>query len=84
MNAPNGTVLTIGQRWIERDNRNPREVEIAGFDEAKGKVQIKGETGKLTWAKLERFSGKSGGYRLKEADSTPIEPALIETDPTAL
>ena len=53
----------IGSKWKERDVRVARTVEIIRYDVAKRRVRIAClETERLTWAKLERFNGKSGGY----------------------
>jgi hypothetical protein len=53
----------IGSKWKERDARVARTVEIIRYDVAKRRVRIAClETERLTWAKLERFNGKSGGY----------------------
>jgi hypothetical protein len=41
-----------------------RTVEVIRHDVANGRVRINClETQKLTWAKPERFNGKSGGYQ---------------------
>lgn len=55
----------IGSRWQECDNRFTRTVEVVrGFDQVEQKVRIKNvQTGRVTWARLARFSGKSGGYK---------------------
>ena len=53
----------IGSKWKERDVRVVRTVQIIRYDVAKRRVRIAClETDRLTWAKLERFNGKSGGY----------------------
>ena len=53
----------IGSKWKERDVRIARTVEIIRYDVAKRRVRIAClETERLTWAKLDRFNGKSGGY----------------------
>jgi hypothetical protein len=53
----------IGSKWKERDVRVARTVQIIRYDVAKRRVRIAClETERLTWAKLERFNGKSGGY----------------------
>jgi hypothetical protein len=53
----------IGSKWKERDVRVARTVQIIRYDVAKRRVRIAClETDRLTWAKLERFNGKSGGY----------------------
>ena len=51
----------IGSVWKENDKRSlqlPRKV--LAHDRAKGKVQLDGYP--TTWAKVERFNGKSSGY----------------------
>jgi hypothetical protein len=46
------------------DTRVRRTVEVIRHDMANGRVRINClETQKLTWAKPERFNGKSGGYQ---------------------
>jgi hypothetical protein len=53
----------IGSKWKDRDLRKPRTVQVIRYDPAKRRVRIAClETDKLTWAKVERFNGKSGGY----------------------
>ena len=53
----------IGSRWKERDLRVERTIRVVRYDLEKGRVRITClETDKLTWAKVERFNGKSGGY----------------------
>ena len=51
----------IGSCWKENDPRpiSGRRTVIA-HDKAKGKVQLGGYP--KTWAKVERFNGKRGGY----------------------
>lgn len=55
----------IGSLWQECDNRFSRVVEVVhGFDPVEDKIRIKGrDTGRITWARLARFNGKSGGYK---------------------
>jgi hypothetical protein len=54
----------VGSKWKEVDTRVQRTVEIIRHDLANGRVRINClETQKLTWAKPERFNGKSGGYQ---------------------
>lgn len=54
----------VGSKWKEVDTRVKRTVEIIRHDLANGRVRINClETQKLTWAKPERFNGKSGGYQ---------------------
>ena len=53
----------IGSKWKERDLRVERTIQVVRYDLDKRRVRIACiETDKLTWAKLERFNGKSGGY----------------------
>jgi len=55
----------VGSKWKEVDLRVARTVQIVRYDVAKRRVRIAClETERLTWAKLERFNGKSGGYAL--------------------
>jgi hypothetical protein len=55
----------IGSKWKERDLRVARTVQVVRYDVAKRLVRIACiETERLTWAKIERFNGKSGGYAL--------------------
>ena len=57
------TLPPIGSRWIERDKRKNRIVEVIRYDLAKRRVRIHAlDTETLSWAKFERFNGKSGGY----------------------
>jgi len=54
----------IGSRWQDRDRRAKRTVEVIRLDVAKKRVRIHCiETDVLSWAKPERFNGKSGGYQ---------------------
>lgn len=53
----------IGSQWKERDERVSRTVKVVRYDVPKRRVRIVClETDRLTWAKVERFDGKSGGY----------------------
>ena len=53
----------VGSKWKERDIRVARTVQVIRYDLAKRRVRIAClETERLTWAKVERFNGKSGGY----------------------
>lgn len=53
----------IGSKWKERDLRVERTIQVVRYDLDKRRVRIACiETDKLTWAKLDRFNGKSGGY----------------------
>ena len=52
-----------GQVWKELDGRFSREVQVVAVTPSH--VEIRGlKSGRLTRAKIERFSGKHGGYRL--------------------
>ena len=54
----------VGSKWKEVDTRVRRTVEVIRHDMANRRVRINCiETQKLTWAKPERFNGKSGGYQ---------------------
>lgn len=53
----------VGSKWKEVDTRVARTIEVIRHDMANGRVRINCiETQRLTWAKPERFNGKSGGY----------------------
>ena len=53
----------VGSKWKDRDSRVDRTVEVIRYDLARGRVRILCiETEALSWAKPERFNGKSGGY----------------------
>ena len=55
----------VGSKWEERDIRVSRTVQVIRYDLAKRRVRIAClETERLTWAKVQRFNGKSGGYAL--------------------
>ncbi|MGQ0545183.1 MAG: hypothetical protein ACT4P3_07605 [Betaproteobacteria bacterium] len=58
----------IGSEWKDRDLRVKRTVKVVRYDLAKRRIRIHClETDTLSWAKPERFNGKSGGYaRLDE------------------
>ena len=52
----------LGSTWLDRD-REKRTVKVIRYDAAKQRVRIHCiETDILSWAKPERFNGKSGGY----------------------
>jgi hypothetical protein len=54
----------IGSKWVERDNRKTRTIEVIRYDTSRKRVRIHCiETETLSWAKPERFNGKSGGYQ---------------------
>ena len=53
----------VGSKWKEVDVRVSRTIEVIRYDMAKRLVRINClETQRLSWAKLDRFNGKSGGY----------------------
>ena len=53
----------IGSKWKDRDTRVKRTVEVIRYDLTKRRVRIHCiETETLSWAKPERFNGKSSGY----------------------
>ena len=53
----------IGSKWKEMDSRVKRTIEVIRYDTAKKLIRINCiETQRLSWAKPERFNGKSGGY----------------------
>jgi hypothetical protein len=57
----------VGSKWKEVDLRVARTVEVIRHDLQNGRVRINCiETQRLTWAKPERFNGKSGGYQRAE------------------
>jgi len=67
----------IGSKWKERDLRIDRTIEVVRYDVTKHRVRIVClETDRLTWAKVERFDGKSGGYALVTAKKSPAEAGL--------
>jgi hypothetical protein len=54
----------VGSKWADRDRRAKRTVQVVRIDPAKRRVRIHCiETDVLSWAKPERFNGKSGGYQ---------------------
>jgi hypothetical protein len=53
----------IRSKWKDLDSRVQRTIEVVRYDPAKPRVRIVCiETQRLSWAKPERFNGKSGGY----------------------
>jgi hypothetical protein len=53
----------VGSKWKDRDPRVIRTIQVIRYDLSKQRVRIVClETDRLTWAKVERFNGKSGGY----------------------
>lgn len=61
--SKNSPYPPIGSKWKERDLRVSRTIEVVRYDVANGRVRINCiETQRLSWAKPERFNGKSGGY----------------------
>ena len=70
------TYPPIGSKWKEVDVRVGRTIEVIRYDVAKALVRINClETQRLTWAKLERFNGKSGGYARIEGSFIPRRSA---------
>ena len=54
----------IGSRWKDLDRRVKRTIQVVRLDPGKRRVRIHCiETDVLSWAKPERFNGKSGGYQ---------------------
>jgi hypothetical protein len=54
---------SIGSKWKDLDSRVKRTVEVIRYDPAKPRIRIACvQTQRLSWAKPERFNGKSGGY----------------------
>ena len=54
----------VGSTWQDRDRRAKRTVQVIRIDAANRRVRIHCiETDVLSWAKPERFNGKSGGYQ---------------------
>ena len=59
----NAAYPPVGSKWKEADLRVARTVQVIRHDMTNGRVRINClETQRLTWAKPERFNGKSGGY----------------------
>ena len=57
----------IGSKWKERDPRARRTIQVIRYDPTRRRVRIHCmETQTLSWAKPERFNGKSGGYAMIE------------------
>jgi len=53
----------VGSEWKDRDLRVQRTVRVVRYDVERRRVRIHCiETDILSWAKPERFNGKSGGY----------------------
>ncbi len=53
----------IGSKWLDRDTRTKRTIEVIRYDFGRRRVRIHCiETETLSWAKPERFNNKSGGY----------------------
>jgi hypothetical protein len=53
----------VGSKWKELDRRVQRTIQIVRHDAENRRVRIYClETQQLSWAKPERFNGKSGGY----------------------
>ena len=75
MKAPCGVEIKIGQKWREMDKRFDRTVFVVGFEHGLRRghvadwVQIAPSVNLrmfATWARLWRFNGKSGGYKLEK------------------
>jgi hypothetical protein len=68
MKSPSGIEVRIGQVWEEVDPRFLRHVTVREIGSIlvsnEPSIEIEGPTGKLTKARLSRFNGKRGGYRL--------------------
>jgi len=61
----------IGSKWTERSTRVKRTLEVIRYDTAKGRIRINCiETQRLSWARPDRFNGKSGGYAPLKPDQT--------------
>jgi hypothetical protein len=61
------TQVKVGQVWEEVDPRfdPPRTVKVEAIDEVAGKAVIRSNPlTSATRAKLSRFNGKRGGYKL--------------------
>ena len=77
--------LNTGQHWQEWDNRFTRVVKVLEVENSRVKIRTlvnihntSGRllpTGRITWANIERFNGKSGGYYLLTSfcDSCQLE-----------
>jgi hypothetical protein len=53
----------VGSSWQERDLRTNRTVQVVRHDLKNRRVRIYcAQSEQLSWAKPERFNGKSGGY----------------------
>jgi hypothetical protein len=51
------------QSWLDRNPRESRTVKVIRYDAERQRVRIHCmETDVLSWAKPERFNGKSRGY----------------------
>jgi hypothetical protein len=54
---------SVGSKWRAQDRRGNRTIEVVRYDITKRRVRIHCiETETLSWAKPERFNGKSSGY----------------------
>jgi hypothetical protein len=68
----------IGSTWLDRDPREKRTIKVIRYDAEKQRVRIHCiETDVLSWAKPERFNGKSGGYA--RLYITPSTSRIIRT-----
>jgi hypothetical protein len=53
----------IGSTWLDRNPRESRTVKVIRYDAERQRIRIHCmETDVLSWAKPERFNGKSRGY----------------------
>jgi hypothetical protein len=53
----------VGSRWKDGDRRAKRTLQVIRIDEANQRVRIHCiETDVLSWAKPERFNGRTRGY----------------------
>ena len=53
------------------DARVKRTIQVIRHDTGKGRIRINCiETQRLSWAKADRFNGKSGGYAPLKPDQT--------------
>jgi hypothetical protein len=62
---------TVGSKWKDLDARGTRTLEVIRYDTEKGRIRINClETQRLSWARADRFNGKSGGYAPLKPDQT--------------
>lgn len=76
MIAPCGIEIKVGQVWQEVDPRHEWIRQVIGFGTGRnaGKVELAGiESGRVSYARPDRFNGKRSGYKLvKEAGNAEI------------